>query len=555
MRHPTSISGSLRPLTHFLLFLAATFLADLLVSTDGIGYPELRGQSYDVLIRNGRIADGTTARAIPYRATIAIKDGRIISIERKGKLETATAEILIDAEGQIVAPGFIDPHMHVEGSLPKQPGAENLIRDGVTTVITGNCGGSSVDLDSWFADLETKGFALNVASLIGHNSVRRKVMQTENRPPTDGELAAMIALVEKAMGDGAVGLSTGLLYVPGAYAQTDEVIELAKAAARHGGVYATHMRDETTGISESISESIHIAREAGLPLQISHFKLAGKPMWGESQKALQAIREARDAGLSITMDQYPYTASSTSLNVLIPAWALAGGREGFKQRMANHTESSKIRQAMLNKEGRLQGWDHLEWAVVASCPWDESLNGKSIREINKNNGKPDTFEAQIETVLEMVGRAHVSMIYHMMNESDVRRIMANPFTMIGRDGGVHSPGNSKPHPRSYGAASRVLGRYVREENTLSLTEAVRKLSSMTAERFDLKERGKIVAGYWADLVLFDPDRIADRATFDDPHQYSTGITHVLVNGELVVRNGETTSKRPGKVLRKRGNVP
>lgn len=501
--------------------------------------------SYDIIIRHGRIVDGSGAG---WRtADLGVRNGRIARI---GDLSNARAAREIDARGLVVTPGFIDAHMHVEGSLPRRPTADNLVRDGVTSIVTGNCGSSEVEVGAWFRNLEEKGISLNVATLVGHNSVRREVMGTENRAPTGEELQRMIALVERAMRDGAVGLSTGLIYVPGVYSNTDEVVALAQAAARHGGLYATHMRDETDKIFDAIAEAVHVGRAARMPVQISHFKIAGKPLWGRSADTLAAVAKARAQGIDVTVDQYPYAASSTRLDILLPAWALAGGRSAIRKRGEDTATRQKIVAEMLTKPGRLAGWDHLGFAVVANCPWNASLNGKSIREINQSvYHRPDTFEAQVQTTIDMVARGSVGMIYHMMHEDDVRRILANPDAMVGRDGGVKTPGRGKPHPRSYGTAARILGRYVREQSVLTLPQAVRKLAALPAERFGFADRGYLKEGYWADIVIFDPETVTDRATFEEPHQYSTGIPYVLVNGQLVVDNNNHTNTRPGKILR------
>ena len=513
--------------------------------------PKNSTASFDLVIRNGTVVDGSGQPS--YQADVAVQNGKIVRIARDGSLAKAAAKLTIDAAGKVVAPGFIDTHMHVESNLPRRPTADNLVRDGVTTVITGNCGGSARNLGQWFAGLEKKGFSLNVASLVGHNTVRREVMGNTARDPSPAEMKRMVALVERAMMDGAMGLSTGLIYLPGVYSKTEEVVALAKAAAAHGGLYATHMRDEAGKIFEAIEEAVHIGREASMPVQISHFKIAGKPLWGRSTDTLAAVAKAREEGVDVTVDQYPYPASSTGLYILVPPWSMAGGRAEFRKRMAKPKIRKKLVAEMMLKPGRLAGWDHLGFARVANCPWDASLNGKSIREINRSKYKrPDTFEAQVNTVIDMLthDNRRIQMVYHMMSEEDVKRILGHPLTMIGRDGGVQTPNRgARPHPRSYGSAARILGRYVREEKVLTLEQAVRKLATLGAIRFGLKDRGMIKEGYRADITIFDPATVGDAATFDRPHQYSKGISHVLVNGKLVVHNGKHTRARPGLILR------
>jgi N-acyl-D-amino-acid deacylase len=350
------------------------------------------------------------------------------------------------------------------------------------------------------------------------------------------------------MEDGAVGFSTGLTYVPGTYAETDEIVALARVAAKHGGIYATHMRNEGDKVFEAIEESLTVAREAGLPLEISHFKQLNKLHWGESPQMLERIEKARADGIDVTLDQYPYTASSTRLGRMLPSSAHAGGTEAMKRRLADPEQRQKIADQMVQ---RVRGYEHLDYAVVAEAKWDPSLEGKSLREINQEWGREDTLEAEVETTLDLMEKGFVRMVYHRMNEEDVVRIMRHPLTMVARDGGVPAYGEGKPHPRSYGAAARILGRYMREKGLLLLEEAVRKLTSLPAQRVGFQDRGLLREGMWADIVIFDPETVGDAATFDSPHQYSRGIHSVLVNGELVLDEGEPIDARPGQLLRHR----
>lgn len=498
---------------------------------------------YDLVIRNGRIVDG--AGNAWFWGDVGIRAGRIARI---GRLEGAPTHRVIDARGYVIAPGFLDVHMHVEDSLPERPGAENLVADGVTSIVTGNCGGSEVKLGAWFARLEESGIGVNVSSLIGHNSVRREVMGTENRAPTAEEMERMEELVATAMEQGAVGISTGLIYVPGTYATTEEVVALAGVVARYGGLYATHMRNEGDKVFEAIDEAIRIAREARLPLEISHFKVSNKRFWGSSPRMLARVEQARAEGLDVTVDQYPYTASSTRLDVLLPAWALAGGREEMGRRLADSSQRKIIADEMQKRIRQVLGRKHLDYAVAARVRWDPSLEGKSIREINRLWKRKDKLRDEIQTVLEMMEKGGAQMVYHGMDEKDVVQILAHPLTMLGRDGGVPEFGQGKPHPRSYGAAARLLGRYVREKKTLPLEEAIRKMTSLPALRFGLRDRGLLREGMWADLVVFDPDQISDAATFEEPHHYSRGIHTVLVNGQPVMEGGQHTGARPGHIL-------
>jgi len=509
---------------------------------------------YDLFIRNGRVVDGSGNAW--YRADIAIRDGRIVRIapniqEREG----ATAKRVIDAQGWVVAPGFIDGHMHLEGAITRRPTADNLVADGVTSVVTGNCGGSEEDLGKFFATLKETGIGVNLTSLVGHGTVRRAVMGTENRAATGEELARMEALVAAAMEAGAVGLSTGLIYVPGTYAPTEEIVALARVAARYGGIYATHMRNEGEKVLEAMDEAIRIGREAGLPVEISHFKVSNKRFWGWSTKMLAKVERARAEGLDVTVDQYPYTASSTSLESQLPAWALAGlgeeeqaARETLQQRLADKAQRKKIADEMYERIRKVGGRKHLDYAVVSWASWDPTLAGKNIRQINREWKRKDNLRQEIETVLDMCAKGGASMVYHGMDEKDVARILDYEFTMPGRDGGVPEFGRGKPHPRSYGTSARVLGRYMRERKLLGLEEAVRKMTSAPAQRYGFQDRGLLREGMWADIVVFDPATVGDAATFDNPHQYSRGIHYVLVNGVLAVDGGQRTGARPGMIL-------
>ncbi len=522
------------------------FLAGLLLVA-GLAGAE---QGFDLLIRNGRIVDGSGNPW--YVADIGIREGRIAAV---GRLPSATARRVLDASGRIVAPGFIDVHTHGEEAIRRMPDAVNFLRDGVTAIVLGNCGGSVTDLAEYFAALRASGIAINAAMLIGHNSVRRAVMGTEQRDPTPEELARMEQLVERAMREGAVGFSTGLVYIPGAYAKTDEVLALARIAARYGGVYASHIRDEGSRLFEAIEEALHIGRAAGIPVQISHFKVAHRDLWGQSTRSIQMVLAARAAGLDVTVDQYPYAASSTNLGVLLPPWALAGGQEALRQRLADPPTRRRIAAEMVEHIRNRNGFRRLDYARVARCEWDRSLEGKSIAEINRERGRAATLANEISTVLEMMEKGGASMVYHSMSEADVERILQFPYAMVASDGRVVEFGEGVPHPRSYGTNARVLARYVREKGVLRLEEAIRKMTSLPAQRFGFTDRGLIRPGLWADLVIFDPERIADRATFERPHAYSEGFDYVLVNGQVVIESDRPTGARPGRVLMGPGARP
>ena len=503
---------------------------------------------YDLVITNGRIVDGSGNPW--YVADVGIRDGRIVAIGRLcgTGLQACPAKRVIDAKGLVVAPGFIDVHTHVESGILRVPTADNYLFDGVTSIITGNCGGSETDLAEWFAELREKRISINLGTLIGHNSVRRAVMGTENRDATSDEQARMEALVEQAMRDGAVGFSTGLIYIPGTYSKTPEVIALAHAAAKYNGLYASHMRNEETRIYAAIEEAIAVGRDAGMPVEISHFKLSSKRMWDKSDRIIAMVEKARAEGIDVNVDQYPYTASSTNLGVLLPSWSLAGGLDEFRKRVADPATRKKIIQEAKNDVRTDAGFKRLDYAVVAGCSWDRSLEGKSIAQINKEKGRKGKLEAELETVIEMVEKGGAQMVYHKINERDVERILRFPYSMVASDGGVREFGVGVPHPRSYGTNARVLGRYVRERNVLRLEEAIRKMTSFPAQRFRLVDRGLIRPGMWADIVVFDEKTVADVATFNKPHAYSEGFAYVLVNGEVVIEGGKHTGARPGQIL-------
>lgn len=502
-------------------------------------------QSYDILIRNGKIIDGTGNSW--YYGDVGIREGKIIWI---GKAEGRMAKRVIDANGLIVAPGFIDVHAHIEGGESTTPTADNFIYDGVTSVVTGNCGGSNANIAQYFSRLDSIKTSINVATLIGHNTVRRTVMGDVQRDPTPEEQERMQQLIEKAMQEGAVGMSTGLIYVPGTYSKTAEVVGLAKVAARHQGVYASHIRDEGDQVTDAINEAINIGREAKIPVEISHFKVTYKPNWGRSVETISLVENARAEGLDVTMDQYPYVASSTTLDTTMPTWVFAGGRDSMKMRINDPDTRLKIKKEMVEnlKAKKLKNYSY---AQVARYAPDTTYNGKNISEINKLKGRKATAMDEAETILDMVGAINrTQMVYFSMDEGDLMRILQYPFNMIASDAGIAKYGAGMPHPRAYGTNARVLGRYVRELKTIRLEEAIRKMTSLPAQKFNLRDRGLIREGMAADIVVFDEKQVGDAATYSGPHAYSKGFSYVLVNGEVVVEEGKHTGARSGQVLRR-----
>lgn len=504
----------------------------------------LSAADFDLLIRNARVIDGTGNPW--FRADIGIKNGRIAAMGHLGRFVAARE---IDAQGRVAAPGFIDIHTHVEGEVEKIPGGDNYVMDGVTTVVTGNCGGAWRNLGEAFARLEKLGIGLNVASLVGHNTVRSQVMGNANRQATPEEIVRMQELVEKAMSEGALGLSTGLIYIPGTYANTEEVVALAKAAAKHGGIYASHLRDEGERVIPAIEEAVRVGREAGVPVQLAHFKIDNRKLWGSSAKTVDLIERSRRAGVDVSVDQYPYDRSSTGIGILLPSWALADGQEAIKQRLSDRATRARIAREMDQMRKRLGHKDY-SYATVASCERDRSLEGKNIREITVLKRRKKGTKDQIQTILDLLAEGGASMVYHSMSEKDVERIMRYPNAAVGSDGGIRELGVGVPHPRSYGTRARVLAVYVRQRGVISLEEAIRKMTSLPARMIGFRDRGLLREGFAADLVLFDPARVQDKATFLQPHQYSEGFDLVLINGVTAVEGGKLTGARAGRVLRR-----
>ncbi|MEI6105674.1 MAG: D-aminoacylase [Opitutae bacterium] len=498
---------------------------------------------YDLVIRHGRVIDGTGRPA--FASDVAVKDGRIALV---GQVE-GTGRQEIEAAGQVVAPGFIDVHTHSE-DIAELPVAENFLRMGVTTIITGNCGSSKLDVAGFFAELEQTKVAVNVGTLIGHGTVRLEVLGSSiARPPTAAELERMRAIVDRGMQDGAVGLSTGLIYLPGVFAKTDEIVELAKVVAKHGGIYASHMRYENSRIIEALAEITQVAREAHLPIEVSHLKLGGPSAWGRAAEVLAYLDRARAEGLSITHDQYVYTASSTSLGSRIPEEALAGGLDSFRARLADPAAKAKIRSAMKAALERSQNAD-FEFAVIANFVPDPSLNGLSIPAVARRLRGSATLDDQIETILDVESRGGAAAIFHGMDEADLKKFLVHPLTMVASDSSPRKFGEAVPHPRGYGNNARVLARYVREMKLLTLEEAVRKMTSLPAHTFGLAGRGSLIPGNRADLVVFDPATVSDQSVYADPHHYAIGFSNVVVNGVPVIRQGELTGERPGAVVRR-----
>ena len=543
---------------------------------------------YDVLIKGGRILDGSGNPW--FRGDIAISNGLIQEI---GKGLDTGADRVIDAKGLIIAPGFIDAHSHCDSSTLVHRQLDNVIHQGITTVVSGQCGSSPApvseksreqaqrNLDNWLPPgyelkitwstfdqylrlEESEGLGANVAHLVGHGAVRTAAMGFEARAPSDSELTEMMRHVEEAMKSGAYGLSTGLIYPPGIYADTEEIVYLAKVASGHGGVYDSHIRGEGKTLMEALREAIRIGEEAGLPVQISHHKVATKSLWGSSVKTLQMFEDARARGIDITFDQYPYKAGSTSLMTLLPPWVHDGGREKALDRLKDPEQRERMRKEI---EAGLPGWENfagdLGWdnVYVTSVKTDanKQVEGMNMVEVKNHINAPDEFTALTQLLLEEEGTPGMVIFYG--DEEDVKRIMRSPLHMVGTDAGscnIEGPfRKGKPHPRHYGTYPRVLGKYVREEATLRLEEAIRKMTSFPAQRFMIEGRGLIREGFHADLTVFNPDTVIDNSTYGEPHKFPTGIDYVIVNGVVTIDEGKYTGVLAGKTLRKapKKNLP
>jgi len=506
---------------------------------------------FDLLIAGGRIVDGTGNPW--FVADVGIKDGRIAEIgPNLLRPDAKRAARVVDAHGLIVAPGFIDVHTHIEGGINELPAAENFLRMGVTSVVTGNCGSSAQNLGEWFARLEQKGVSINIASLVGHNTVRRAGMNGDfDRPPTADELQRMRDLVDRAMRDGAVGFSTGLEYVPGTYAKSDEIVALAKVASGYGGLYATHMRNEDATVEAAIGESLLVGEQAGCPVEISHFKISSKARWGASAITIKMVEDARARGQQVTVDQYLYPASSTGIGILFPSWVFDGGEAKTKERFNDSATRQRIRREMIQKaEGG--GFKDFAFAYVANHQADQSFNGKNIAEITKLKKQKSDADSQAEQAIEILQAGGAQMVLQKMSDEDVDRIFRQPFTMVASDAGVTDVSSASiPHPRGFGNNARVLGLYVREKKLVGLEDAVRKMTSLPAATFKLWDRGLLRPGMAADIVIFDEKTVVDRATFAQPKQYAAGFNTVIVNGQVVIEKGSHNGTKPGRILRGR----
>jgi dihydroorotase/N-acyl-D-amino-acid deacylase len=499
--------------------------------------------AFDVLIVNGSVLDGTGRAA--QRLDVGIRGDRVVAMA--ASLPRANARQLIDAQGRTVTPGFIDLHAHLEPLL-QLPLMESALRQGVTLAVGGPDGGSPLPLAPYLDSVRTTKPGINVAYLIGHNDIRRAVMGMAARAPTPEELSRMRSLVAQGMGQGAFGLSTGLLYLPGTYSNVDEVVALAQAASDSGGIYTSHLRKEGIGLLDGVGEALEIGRRAKIPVVLTHHKAVGQQMWGKSTVTLAMVDSARKAGTDVMIDQYPYTATHTGIGVLVPSWAMAGGDAEFRKRLAVPALKDSIVRGIVDNILNDRGGGDLARVQFSRVSWDKSLEGRTLKDWAAKRSLAPTPENGAALVLEAMLNGGGNAIYHVLDEQDVRRIMVHPQAMIASDGRLSQPGDGHPHPRAYGTFPRVLGEYVRAQQLLPLATAVHKMTQMPAQRLGLSERGVLKVGAYADVVIFDAATVKDRSTFAEPHQYPVGIETVIVNGTVAVRNSLPTGVRAGRVV-------
>ncbi len=520
---------------------------------------------YDIVIRAGTIMDGTGSAG--YKADVAIAGDNIAAI---GKLPVDAARSEIDASGKVVCPGFIDIHTHTDFSLLVNPQAESKIRQGVTTEVGGNCGGSIApigkdllqetqksldkygidvdwrDMDEFLGRLEDTEPGINFATFVGNGTVRGAVMGLAERQPTSVEVRKMKEEVATAIRQGAMGLSTGLIYTPSVYASTEEIVELAKVASQHNGIYASHIRGEGATLFEAIQEAVTIGEQARIGVQIAHFKAYGEKNWGKAERALEMVDEARERGIDVTADRYPYLAGSTGLAAILPIWSRDGGTEVMLERLRDPGASDKIK-ADLEVKAR-DTTDY--WGRTILC-----TDGSTVTDAAKERGmEPIDFVCQF--LIEKEGQ--VQICHFGMSQEDANLIIKHQQVMIASDSSAKAPygelGKGNPHPRGYGTFPRAIQEYVRERELVSLPEMIRKMTSMPADRLELIRRGRLKEGNYADICIFDYEDVRDNATYAEPHQYPDGIEYVLVNGQVVIENGEHTGNFPGKVIRGRPEV-
>lgn len=505
--------------------------------------PRAQAPVYDMVFKGARVVDGTGSPW--YRADVAVKGDTIALVAPR---ITAPAARVVEASGLVLSPGFIDIHTHARRGIFAVPTADNYTRQGVTTIYEGPDGSSPLPIKDFLDKVTATKISPNFGTFVGQGSVREAIIGTVDRKATPAEIEKMRELVRQGMRDGAVGLSTGLFYVPGIFTPTEEVIELAKVAGEMGGIHVSHMRNEAAGVLDSVRETIAIGEQGHLPTQVTHHKIIGVQNWGRSADSIALVAAARARGVDATIDQYPYTASATSMSALFPPWALEGGRPDIVKRLQDPALRAKIKATVVENIKFDRGGGDPKNVSVSSCAWDPTLAGKNLADITRGRGQEPTVENAAETAMFIVEKGGAQGIFHAIDEKDLERIIACPLTMIASDGEVPIFGQASPHPRSYGTFARVLAVYAHDKGVLTLEEAVRKMTSLPAWRLGLQDRGILRQGMKADLALFDPARVRDKATFDKPHQYAEGFEMVVVNGQVIFERGAMTAARPGRVL-------
>ncbi len=492
----------------------------------------------DLVLRSGTICDG--GEEAGFVGDVAIKGDRIVAV---GKVEVRSGTRVIDAEGLVIAPGFIDLHSHSDGPIlePRTRLNANFLTQGCTSVVTGNCGSGPVDVAAYYRKIDEHGAGTNVLHLVPHGSLRRQVMRSENRAPSPAELAKMKDLTDKAMQDGAWGMATGLIYVPGSFSKTEELVALAEVVGKHQGIYASHIRNEGGQLLESLDEILKIGREAKLPVHVSHIKVSGKANWGLAPDAIQKLRDARAAGQQVTADQYPYPASSTSLSAMVIPDELRDWKV-LKAALDDADRGPKVRAEIDKKIGGRDGGESL---VIANFSPERSWQGKSLASIAKETGR-----TPLEVTLDIMSRGGAQVVSFGMNEDEVRLFMREPFVATASDGSAQSlDSEAQPHPRSFGCFPRKIGYYAIEGKVLPLAQAIRSASGLPADIVGLPERGYLKEGYFADVVVFDPKTFRDQATFVKPLVWSTGVKLLFVNGQIAVEEAKPTEKLAGRAIR------
>lgn len=500
---------------------------------------------YDLIINHGWIIDGLGNPG--FEGSLAVRDGRIVLLSHEAEVKGEAGKV-IDAAGRVVAPGFIDSHAHVQTTIHKFPQPENFLRQGITTICASlHSGDQPYPIDEYAKSLKV---APNVAFFAGLNWTRKQVMGLGNRPPSPTELDSMKSLVRLSMKQGAMGLSSGLIYIPGLYASTDEIAELTRASGESGGYYVTHMRNEGSGLLQAVRETIAIAAKGGVRAQINHFKAAGVAQFGKAREALAVVDSARSAGIDIVIDAYPYTAANTYSYVLFPAWALDGGVEALRSRLKNLSLRDRILSDMKTILMQDETGDDFSRIQFAQLPADTTYNGKTLLDYMKAHRYPDTMAGGLQAIIDLEIKGGFLAIYHEMSEDDVTAILRAPYTMIETDGDlVEKDSKAWPHPRSFGAFPRVIARYVNELKVLTLEEALKKMTSMPADQLRQNDLGRLQTGAWADIILFDPSRIRDVATYLRPKALSEGIDDMIIGGTIVIDEGRLTGATPGRWIR------